>query len=94
MIKFCTTLPSEMGLILAFFKAKISPFFEGSVVQNLIKHQEEKIIFQQNVFYFVKLFESSLLSIPKSQTWDFWENGFFQSAIFTKNTKLQSGITF
>ena len=43
-----------------FFKAKISPFFEGSVVQNLIKHQEEKIIFQQNVFYFVKLFESSL----------------------------------
>jgi hypothetical protein len=49
-----------MGLILALKKAKISPFFEGSVVQNLIKHQEEKIIFQQNVFYFVKLFESSL----------------------------------
>ena len=60
MIKFCTTLPSKKELILALKKAKISPFFEGSVVQNLIKHQEEKIIFQQNVFYFVKLFESSL----------------------------------
>ena len=47
-------------LILAFFKTKISTFFEGREVQNLIKHQEEKIIFQQNVFYFVKLFESSL----------------------------------
>ena len=60
MIKFCTTLPSKKGLILALKKAKISPFFEGRVVQNLIKHREEKIIFQQNVFYFVKLFESSL----------------------------------